>query len=158
MLLRDVGIFPTIIMSCQQGRQVKKCNYSEYFHKNKILVGCQSTVNWSLRLVVAVIFHRSEKSPWNIQNLDRKNWVNKVWCRSLKNSLGDLDHGDTNFLGLQLFFWVKCGKSLSIFTVVYWSWECYTYEKGWFWIIMVQRPRLVGTVLYFECVGLKHGF
>ena len=45
VLLRDIGIFPTIIMSCQQVRQVKKCNYSECFHKNKIVgrlsINCQ---------------------------------------------------------------------------------------------------------------------
>ena len=64
VLLRDIGIFPTIIMSCQQVRQVReKCNYSECFHKNKILVGCQSTVSEYLQLVAACIFHKSNKSP-----------------------------------------------------------------------------------------------
>ena len=34
----------------------------------------------------------------------KENWVNKAWCRSLKKFCNDLDHGYTNFLGLQLFF------------------------------------------------------
>ena len=46
VLLRDIGIFPTIIMSCQQGRQVRENVITvNVFTKTKLLVGCQSTVN-----------------------------------------------------------------------------------------------------------------
>ena len=46
VLLRDIGIFSYNYPELPASKAgERKCNYSECFHKNKTLVGCQSTVN-----------------------------------------------------------------------------------------------------------------